>query len=142
MSTVHSQVTERMAFARSQITGGSRQWRSAVTNGRLPAGIDMRSTHGRRYRDLVVEFTRGLTNGEAPSEADSLLVKQAAALFVRAEMIQSDIVNGAPGLSDEDVIRVTNAALRIFERLERHRGKAKGTSRSLMNLLKFVKDGA
>lgn len=83
MSVGHSQATDRMAVARSRIIG-NRQWRSAVTNGALPAGIDGRSAIGRRYRDLVTEYAREAGNGETLNPAEMALVKQAGALQKRS----------------------------------------------------------
>jgi hypothetical protein len=68
--------------------------RSRITNGRqLLDGIDGRSAIARRLRDilrsLLVEF-------EITTEADELLVRQAAMLSVISEQLQAQMVRGEP----------------------------------------------
>jgi hypothetical protein len=90
----------------------SRTNRSAVTNGSkwLP-GVDMRSAQGRRFKDLVRAFTVDL--GDELSTAETALVRQAAALTVRAEDVQAALVKGG-AVDDEELVRLTNAATRIL----------------------------
>ncbi len=109
-----------MSLDHSQNTGISRQWRSAITNGALPNGIDMRTAIGRRYRDLIAEFSREIAGDDAPSHAELILIRQAAAITARLEMLQSDIVNGAV-IVDDEFVRLSNASVRILDRLERQR---------------------
>ncbi len=86
--------------------------RSAVSNGtKLLDGIDGRSPTARRFRDLVQAFQAEF--GGALSEADKLLVRQAAALTIRAEQLQADLVNGLPVDADA-LIRLTGTANRIL----------------------------
>jgi hypothetical protein len=68
--------------------------RSRITNGRqLLDGIDGRSAIARRLRDilrsLLVEF-------EITTEADELLVRQAAMLSVISEQLQAQMVRSEP----------------------------------------------
>jgi hypothetical protein len=66
-----------------------------VTNGSaLLVGIDGRSSTARRFRDLVAAFEAEI--GGNLTEVERGLVKQAAALTIRAERPQADIVNGKP----------------------------------------------
>ena len=86
--------------------------RSAVTNGKkLIEGIDGRTTAGRRYRDLVRAFEKDV--GSPVTEADRGLIRQAAALTLRAEQMQADIVNGKEVNTDE-VIRLSGTARRLL----------------------------
>ena len=118
MPTERKSPAERMAIARSALTG-TRQWRSRVTNTGLPAGIDQRSTIGRRYRDLVAEYSREVAacgDGEPLSQAEMVLVNQAAAITIRVEILQADIVTGA-AVDDETIVRYHNALTRILDQL-------------------------
>lgn len=94
MTNKQKQSTDRMAVARAGIIG-NRQWRSAVTNGAYPAGINGRTAAGRRYRDLVTEYSREIAGEGGPlNPAEMALIRQAAALTVRGEALQADIVSG------------------------------------------------
>src|SRR6202035_3506846 len=82
--------------------------RSAVTNGsKLLVGIDGRSPTARRYRDLVQAVEAEI--GGNLTEVERGLVMQAAALALRAEQMQADIVNGKMVDSD-DLIRLSSEA--------------------------------
>lgn len=109
-----------MSLGHGQNTGSPRQWRSAITNGALPNGIDGRSAIGRRYRDLIAEFSHELAGGDPLSHAELILVRQASAIVARLETLQSDIVNGAVVVDDE-FVRLSNASVRILTKLERQR---------------------
>jgi len=107
-----------MAVARAGIIG-NRQWRSAVTNGAYPAGINGRTAAGRRYRDLVTEYSREITGEGGPlNPAEMALIRQAAALTVRGEALQADIVSGRAA-DDEAIVRLANTLARILKQLER-----------------------
>lgn len=97
--------------------------RAAVSNGRhLLPGIDGRSAPARRYRDLVTDLAGDLGGAEALSAAEAAMVRQAAALIVRGELIQARIVNGET-VDDEEATRVANAAARILNALRVKRRK-------------------
>jgi hypothetical protein len=66
--------------------------RSAVTNGKTFVGVDGRSRHARRYYDLIADLARDL--GGNLSTAEMAIVRQAAALTVRAEELQAAICRG------------------------------------------------
>ena len=70
--------------------------RAAVSNGsRLRAkGTDGRTRNARSFRDLVASFTASLGGEAALNEADKALVRNAAALAVKAERMQAAIVKG------------------------------------------------
>jgi hypothetical protein len=101
-----------MQIAHKPVTRSSTTNRSAVTNGsRLLEGIDGRSPTARRFRDLVAAFEAEI--GGNLTEAERGLIKQAAALTIRAEQLQADIVNGKPVDSDA-LIRISSTAKRIL----------------------------
>jgi len=110
--------------------------RARISNGSLLPGVDGRSAAARRFRDLVAEFGRELGQGEplsvrALSSAEVALVRQAAAITVRAEALQADIVSGA-AIDDSNVVRLTNAACRILLAITRARkGKPKNALPSI-----------
>jgi hypothetical protein len=101
-----------MQTARKPIARNSTTNRSRVTNGSaLLVGIDGRSSTARRFRDLVAAFEAEI--GGDLVEVERGLVKQAAALTIRAEQLQADIVNGKPVDSDA-LIRISSTAKRIL----------------------------
>ena len=105
-----------MSIGHSEFISTNRRTRSALTNGSLlPRGLDGRSAPARRYRDLILQFSHSIAcERSAPlNPAELALVKQAAAITVRAEALQADIVRGEP-VSDEDVVRLSNSAIRIL----------------------------
>ncbi len=105
-----------MSVGHSEFISTNRRTRSALTNGSLlPRGLDGRSAPARRYRDLILQFCHGIAGerGAPLNPAELALVKQAAAITVRAEALQADIVRGKP-VSDEDVVRLSNSAIRIL----------------------------
>ena len=105
-----------MSTGHSEFISKNRRTRSALTNGSLlPRGLDGRSAPARRYRDLILQFSHGIAGerGAPLNPAELALVKQAAAITVRAEALQADIVRGEP-VSDEDVVRLSNSAIRIL----------------------------
>ncbi len=88
---------------------------AAVSNGsRLHAkGIDGRTRDARRFRDLVASFS----DGEADlSEADKALVRNAAALAVKAERMQAAIVKGED-VDLEGLTRLSNCVSRVLSQL-------------------------
>jgi hypothetical protein len=88
--------------------------RSAVTNGKLilvgGAQLDGRGRTARRFRDLVVAFSEGL--GEL-TEADRALVKIAATLALKMELLQADLVAGLPVDADQ-LIRLAGTSKRAL----------------------------
>lgn len=116
--------TARRPFARSSTTN-----RSAVTNGsKLLVGIDGRSPTARRFRDLMQAYEAEI--GGNLTEVECGLVKQAAALTLRAEQMQADIVNGKPVDSDA-LIRISSTAKRILGAIGERAGKRKPAVPSL-----------
>lgn len=102
---------------RKHLAPGSVTNRSAVTNGsRLLDGIDGRSPAARRFRDLVQAFETEI-GGDQPSELQRGLVRQAAALALRAEQLQAAIVRGEM-VDDDHFIRLSGEARRLIDTLK------------------------
>ena len=95
---------------------------SAITNGsRLHApGIDGRTRDARRFRDLVASFSEGLGGDGALNEADRALVRNAAALAVKAEAMQAAIVKGE-NVDLEALTRLSNCVSRTLGQLGSNR---------------------
>jgi hypothetical protein len=91
--------------------------RSRITNGKqLLANIDGRTADARRYRDLAVSLADDLGGASGLTEAQRALVRQAAAMIVQSERLQSAVLRGE--LVDvEQLTRLANAATRILSRL-------------------------
>ena|SRR5215210_3505446 len=109
----------------SQFTGVSLTNRSAISNGtRLLDGVDGRSASGRRFRDLIRDFAEPFGGLKTLREGDRVLVKQAAALALRAESMQAAIVNGE-AVDHNALIRLSSEARRILESIRRKSEKPK-----------------
>jgi hypothetical protein len=101
-----------MQHAHQRLTRISTTNRSAVTNGsRLLEGIDGRSPLARRFRDLIKAYEAEI--GGELTEVERGLVKQAAALTLRAEQMQAAIVRGEP-IDNDQLIRISGTAKRIL----------------------------
>jgi hypothetical protein len=105
-----------------------KQGRSAVTNGkRTLIGVNASSKYGRRYRDLIAAYSAEI--GLPLGASETAMVKQAAALAVRSEMMQAQIVNGEH-IEPDDLIRICSEVRRILDALAakaRERKPAKPT---------------
>ena len=78
-------------------------------------GIDGRSSESRRYRDLIEGFVADF-GSQAPGEREMTLIRQAAALTVQAEALQSKIVRGEE-VNLEQLTRLTNVLTRALKEL-------------------------
>ena len=85
-----------MSALRSPTATPSPNTRSAVANqSRLfVEGLDGRSAHARRYRDLIAEFTRDLGGPDSLSEAQRSIIRRAASLCVWCEAVEVQMANG------------------------------------------------
>jgi hypothetical protein len=91
--------------------------RSRITNGKdLLANVDGRSAAARRYRDLALSLADDLGGAASLTEAQSALVRQAAAIIVQSERLQSGVLRGEL-VDSEQLVRLCNAATRILSRL-------------------------
>src|SRR5437763_9384240 len=101
-----------MQHARTGFASGSTTNRSAVTNGsRLLVGIDGRSPAARRFRDLMHADEREI--GGILTEVERGLIKQAAALTLRAEQLQGQTVRAEP-VDNDQLIRISSTAKRLL----------------------------
>jgi hypothetical protein len=122
-----------MQTARKPVTRNSTTNRSAVTNGsKLLVGIDGRSPTARRFRDLMQAYEAEI--GPDLSEVERGLIKQAAALTLRAEQLQADIVNGKDVDSDA-LIRISSTAKRILGAIGEKAAKRKPAQPTLEDYL-------
>jgi hypothetical protein len=107
-----------------QVARHLKQGRSAVTNGkRTLIGVKGTSKYGRRYRDLIDAYTAEI--GGELTQTELGMIKQAAALSIRSEMVQAQIINGETGISDDDLIRLSSEVRRILDALRERAGKRK-----------------
>jgi hypothetical protein len=88
--------------------------RSKVSNGtRLLAGVDGRSSTARRFRDLIAELTAEAGGAEGLSAAERGAIRQGAAIMLRAEQVQGQIVRGEP-VDNDTLIRLSGEARRVL----------------------------
>jgi hypothetical protein len=97
--------------------------KSRVTNGRLLINVDLRTSAGRRYRDLCRAFESEI--GGALTESDRAIVRQAAGLTLKSEQLQEAIIRGE--VIDETLaIRLAGAASRALAKLKAKARKPDG----------------
>jgi hypothetical protein len=102
--------------------------RSAVTNDPLMLrGVDGRSVVARRYRDVAIALADDLGGQDKLSEPSKILVRQAAALTVQVESLQSKIVAGED-VDLEQLTRLSNVLGRTLQRLGLRKPRARPTS--------------
>jgi hypothetical protein len=91
-----------------------------VTNGRRmhAKGTDGRSAEARRFKDLVVSFAAPFGGEAALSEAERALVRNAAALTLRCEALQANVVAGRV-VDNEEMTRLANSSARVLAALGR-----------------------
>lgn len=108
---------ETVAEDRSGFAARPRTLRSAITNDPLALrGIDGRSADARRYRDVAMALADDLGGQDKLSEPTKILVRQAAALTLQVEAIQSKIVAGQE-VNLEQLTRLSNVLGRTLHRL-------------------------
>jgi hypothetical protein len=91
--------------------------RSALTNDPLALrGVDGRSMAARRYRDVAIALADDLGGQDKLSEPSKILVRQAAAMTVQVESLQSKIVAGED-VNLEQLTRLSNVLGRTLQRL-------------------------
>jgi hypothetical protein len=91
--------------------------RSAITNDPLMLrGVDGRSVIARRYRDVAIALADDLGGQKTLNELTKILLRQAAALTVQVEYLQTKIVAG-DDIDLEQLTRLTNVLGRTLHRL-------------------------
>jgi hypothetical protein len=108
MPAVRTAISARPPSARSAISSASA----------LLPGVDQRSALARRYREICEALTADI--GGDLTEAERLTVRSAAALAIRAEVLQAAIVRGED-VSPDDAVRLANASARLLAVLKRGR---------------------
>lgn len=94
--------------------------RSRITNrSEMLRGIDGRSAEARRYRDLIEGFAADFGD-PPPGEREQALIRQAAALTVQIESMQSEIVRG-DSVNLGHLTRLSNAQTRALKALGLHK---------------------
>jgi hypothetical protein len=74
-------------------------------------GVDGRSASARRFRDICRSYE--LEAGGVVTGVERDMIRQAAALTLRAEQLQADIVNGRP-VDVDRLTRISGATKRIL----------------------------
>jgi hypothetical protein len=102
--------------------------RSAVTNDPLLLrGVDGRSMVARRYRDVAIALADDLGGQDKLSEPSKILVRQAAALTVQVETLQTKIISGED-VNLEQLTRLSNVLGRTLQRLGLRKPRARPAS--------------
>lgn len=94
--------------------------RSAISNGsrmHAPRAVDGRSASARRFRDLVRDLGQEL-GLDRPSAAEQNLLRQAAALSLRAEQLQAAVARG-DAVDADTLIRLASTSQRILAGLRK-----------------------
>jgi hypothetical protein len=99
------------ASRRQYVPRAHRRERRTTSGIPLPRAADGRSVRARRFRDLVVAFE--LEVGGVLTESERAMIKQAAALTLRAEELQGDLILGKE-IDNDLLIRLTGTARRIL----------------------------
>ena len=95
--------------------------------------LDGRTISARRYRDLVVAFEAEVGGGTL-TESERSTVQQAAAITLRAEELQADLVLGKP-IDNDLLVRLTGTARRILASISGKAGERKPVGPNLASYL-------
>jgi hypothetical protein len=119
-----------MNIARKSVATPSATSRSEVSNGtRLLQNVDGRSSSARRFRDLVRAFE--LEVGGVLTEADRGLIRQAASLQLKGEMLQAALVRGEDVDADQ-IIRIAGTSRRILGAISAKAAKRKPQGQDML----------
>jgi hypothetical protein len=127
------------ATARPYAPRAHRRERRTSSGIPLPRAADGRSVNARRFRDLVVAFEAEV--GAVLTESERALVKQAAALTLRAEELQGDLILGKE-IDNDLLIRLTGTARRILGGIGAKATKNKPAGPSVEDLFAVHDDAA
>jgi hypothetical protein len=113
--------------------------RAALSNGsKTFSAADGRSSGARLLRDREYELAAPLGGWPQLTPTERLRVSSAAMLSVRQEQLRSGLARGEMGVSDEDLVRLSNVLgreLAALERLAAARRKAKPQGSALADYL-------
>jgi hypothetical protein len=90
-----------------------------TAGGTMLPRTDGRTVSARRFRDLIAAFEAEVGGGTL-TESERATIQQAAALTLRAEELQADLVLGKP-IDNDLLVRLTGTARRILNNIK---GKA------------------
>jgi hypothetical protein len=93
-----------------------RRARFTRTGIEMPRNVDGRTLRARRYRDIVNSLVDELGGAAAISEADRILVRQAASLSLQAEELERAVIVG-DAVSNDELVRLSGTARRLLETL-------------------------
>jgi hypothetical protein len=114
-----------MPVLKPRIEPTSPTTRSRVSNrSRILPGVDGRSATARRFRDICRSYE--IDFGGNVTEVERDLIRQAAALVVRSEQMQADLILGKP-VSNDELVRVSSTAKRLLETIRAKADKRKPT---------------
>jgi hypothetical protein len=77
----------------------------------------------RRFRRLRWQFKRDL-GLKTLTRADHILIDQAALLALRAQQMRDAVLIGDKEISDEDLVRTTNACIRAMAAIDKRKDRA------------------
>jgi hypothetical protein len=87
-----------------------------MSNGsKLLTGVDGRSTVARRFRDIMRGYAEEF---EVVTEAEQVLVRQAATLAILSEQLQAQLVKGEP-IDADTITKLTGQLRRVLADLKR-----------------------
>ena len=86
---------------------------------RLKPAWDGRTRAARLLKQTEANLAAPLGAVAALSPAERLSVRNAAALSVRLEAVRSGLANGMAGITDEDLLRLSNGLSRALATLDR-----------------------
>src|ERR1700730_2291718 len=101
--------------------------------------VDGRTIAAKRYRILVQQFSDEL-GGSTLSAVDAGLVRQAAAIMLRSEQLQAQIIAPDPAVQvdGDEIVRLSSECRRILVSLKSKAAKNKPTRPTLHELLASV----
>jgi hypothetical protein len=103
--------------------------RSKVSNrSSIHQNVDARSAGARRFRDLITAFSADL--GDDLSEADLAMVRTAAALTLKAELMQADLAAGKD-VDAETLIKLAGTSRRALAAISAKSIERKPTGQTL-----------
>jgi hypothetical protein len=122
-----------MCVRRKPVVTRSKRSRSAITNGsRLVQNGDARSAGARRFRDLVAAL--GADLGDNLSEADLAMVRTAAGLTLKSELLQADLAAGKD-VDAEVIIKLAGASRRALAAISVKAAERKPAGQTLQDYL-------
>jgi hypothetical protein len=121
-----------MNLTRKSVATPTATSRSEVSNGtRLLQNVDGRSSSARRFRDLVNAFEQEV--GGVLTDSDRGLIRQAASLQLKGEMLQAALVRGEDVDADQ-IIRIAGTSRRILSSIASKAAKNKPAGPSIDEL--------